>query len=136
MLSTMIHLEVNENFKDYCPLILYPYSEKIAELKAYPSIVITDTIEDQVAELIKITNPSHVFSPEELRERVNVFFRENNKEDYGVWVYYPWRNALVRILDEADFVHLRTSRNKYKITPEEQEKLGKKRIGIIGLSVG
>ena len=31
---------------------------------------------------------------------------------------------------------MRTNRNKYKITPEEEALLSKKKIGIIGLSVG
>lgn len=55
---------------------------------------------------------------------------------YGVWVYYPWSNNLVHLLDEDEFIKVRTNRNIYKILPEEIETLGKKKIGIIGLSVG
>ncbi|HLW21348.1 MAG TPA: ThiF family adenylyltransferase [Cyclobacteriaceae bacterium] len=133
----MPFVEVNENYR---PLLLYPKSrqdaQKLEELKARPFIVLTDSIEDQVAELIKINNPSETFSTEELADRVKAFFKDTPKEGFGVWVYYPWRNTLVRVLDEADFIHLRTSRNKYKITQEEQDKLQSKTIGIIGLSVG
>jgi hypothetical protein len=62
--------------------------------------------------------------------------KEVDKNIYGHWVYYPWRNTLVRILEEPDFINVRTSRNKYKITQEEHDLLKRKRIGIIGLSVG
>jgi molybdopterin/thiamine biosynthesis adenylyltransferase len=54
----------------------------------------------------------------------------------GVWIYYPWRKNLVRILDEEDFVFLRTIRNRDKITEKEQNSLLSKTIGIVGLSVG
>ncbi len=42
----------------------------------------------------------------------------------------------MRVLAEKDFIRLRTSRNRYKITQEEQDLLCSKKIGIIGLSVG
>src|SRR5690606_25672346 len=56
--------------------------------------------------------------------------------EYGVWVYYPWSHRLVHLLDEKEFVEVRTNRNQYKITPEEQALLATKKIGVIGLSVG
>lgn len=40
------------------------------------------------------------------------------------------------MLDEKEFVEVRTNRNKYKITDNEQKDLATKIIGIIGLSVG
>jgi len=42
----------------------------------------------------------------------------------------------VHVLDESEFVELRTNRNRYLITAAEQEVLAGKRIGIVGLSVG
>src|SRR5262249_55544663 len=57
-------------------------------------------------------------------------------DQYGVWVYYPWSGRLVHILDEDEFAELRTNRNRYKITPEEQATLAQKRLGVVGLSVG
>ncbi len=58
------------------------------------------------------------------------------QHDYGVWVYYPWSKTLVHLLDEAEFIQVRTNRNQLKITREEQEVLRQKKIGVIGLSVG
>jgi molybdopterin/thiamine biosynthesis adenylyltransferase/nitroreductase len=52
------------------------------------------------------------------------------------WVYYPWRNAIVRILGPLAFRALRTDRNRNKITREEQAELGSRVIGVVGLSVG
>src|SRR5690606_500097 len=40
------------------------------------------------------------------------------------------------LLDEAEFVAMRTNRNQYKITQEEQDVLATRKIGVIGLSVG
>lgn len=40
------------------------------------------------------------------------------------------------MLDEEEFIKVRSNRNQYKITLKEQEILNTKRIGIIGLSVG
>jgi molybdopterin/thiamine biosynthesis adenylyltransferase len=51
-------------------------------------------------------------------------------------VYYPWNNALVHLLDEPEFIAVRTNRNQHKITGAEQAVLRSKKIGIIGLSVG
>lgn len=53
-----------------------------------------------------------------------------------VWVHYPWQRALVRALPAAEFVEVRSSRNRYKITPSEQGRLRRATIGVVGLSVG
>ena len=131
---------VKEGQYSYRPIILSPASHedsnKMAALKKGRLTMVSDTIEGQVAELIKINHPTERFSPEVLQRKVNEFFEEKDKETFGVWVYYPWRNSLVRILEERDFIQLRTSRNRYKITDEEQAILQTKKIGIIGLSVG
>ncbi len=125
---------------DYEPLILSAKSGKslslIKKFQNDPLIQVVDTIEDQVAELIKIDHPSQKFSKEELDIQVGLFFREQSKEKYGNWIFYPWKNQLVHTLPKGDFIRLRTSRNKYKITQEEQDLLQTKKIGVIGLSVG
>ncbi len=42
----------------------------------------------------------------------------------------------MHVLDKEEFVEVRTNRNKYKITDDEQNHLAAKKIGVIGLSVG
>lgn len=99
-------------------------------------LYVNNNIENQVKELIKINNPKRKFSDNELQESFNQWLGDKNLDFYGTWVYYPWNNNLVHLVEEEDFIRLRTSRNQYKITPEEQEALAIKKIGVIGLSVG
>lgn len=111
-------------------------SELLESLKTDPGMEILDQLDGQVAEWIKIKNPEKDLKTEALTEKVKEFFETNPRDQYGNWVYYHWRRQLVRVLEEDDFIDVRTSRNRYKITQEEQEILNSKRIGVIGLSVG
>ncbi|RYX84404.1 Rv1355c family protein, partial [bacterium] len=97
---------------------------------------IHDEIYGQLQELIKINNPSKKLTNEEYKFLIEEHINCNKIDDYGLWVYYPWIKKLVHILDEAEFVKVRTNRNQYKITEDEQELLKTKKIGIVGLSVG
>lgn len=110
--------------------------EEFSSLLQTPGITVIDEIHGQVKEMIRFQNPSEKFSPEELDAKVNQHLSVSTPLRYGVWVYYPWSNRLVHILDEQEFVDVRTSRNQYKITREERDILAKKKIGVIGLSVG
>lgn len=110
-----------------------------AELKAFISskkdMTIFDTIHSQLSELIKLNHPHKKLSKEESLHLV-ALHTGGNTDQYGVWVYFPWSNKLVHLLDEKEFTQVRTNRNMYKITPEEVAVLKTKKIGIIGLSVG
>ncbi len=105
-------------------------------LAQYPHIQVFDELQSQLEELIKSLNPSTVFSKETLQDAIKLHLKNTVPAYYGVWVYYPWSARLVHMVDEQEFVFLRTSRNQYKITPEERDQLATKRIGVIGLSVG
>ncbi|WP_441960234.1 Rv1355c family protein [Mycolicibacterium houstonense] len=52
------------------------------------------------------------------------------------WVYYPWRRSLVHLLGPVAFNRLRLDRNRNLISAEEQRRLSRLRIGVVGLSVG
>ncbi|TAH27560.1 MAG: Rv1355c family protein [Cytophagales bacterium] len=95
-----------------------------------------DSIQSQLKDLIQIRHPASILLNTELNELVKIHLGTMNIDEYGVWVYYPWSNRLVHLLPEEEFIEVRTNRNLYKITPQERELLAKKRIGIIGLSVG
>lgn len=97
---------------------------------------VCDEIYGQLQELIKSQNPSIKIKPDEYPDLVNKHLAGMDILEYGVWVYYPWSQRLVHLLDEDEFVEVRTNRNRYKITREEQNKLKQKKIGIVGLSVG
>lgn len=111
--------------------------ERLRELlKRCPTLVVHDELLSQLGELVRALNPSVKFGKPELAEAAKAHLGTTPSEDYGVWVYYPWSGRLVHLLDEAEFALVRTDRNRNKITREEQVRLGKKRIGVIGLSVG
>jgi tRNA A37 threonylcarbamoyladenosine dehydratase len=117
---------------------IYNENDRIAfsQILDKPGILLTDYVLDQVKELMKITHPHLKLSPQEQEEAALQHITPLSIKDYGVWVYYPWSNRLVHIVDEKEFVELRTSRNQYKITREERDLLARKKIGVIGLSVG
>jgi molybdopterin/thiamine biosynthesis adenylyltransferase len=99
-------------------------------------ITVCDEIEGQLRELIKSLNPAIKIKTEEYPPLIEKHISTTAMEDYGVWVYYPWSQRLVHLLDEEEFVAVRTNRNQYKITKAESAILTTKKIGIIGLSVG
>jgi len=101
-----------------------------------PTLKVFNEIESQLKELIKLRSPKIKFKKDELEKAVKYHLGNTNIDDYGVWVYYPWSLTLIHILDKEEFVEVRTNRNKYKITDEESTILVKKKIGIMGLSVG
>src|SRR5215469_15304693 len=95
-----------------------------------------DSILTQVHDLIRTRLPGRKLSAEELDALTRDHLSNRPIDEYGVWAYYGWSGRLVHILNEAEFIELRTNRNRYKITTDEQQKLASKRIGVIGLSVG
>ena len=122
------------------PIILNPQIpedwEQITQIKADKRNFISDEILSQVSDLIKSDFPDKTFSKEELKQRALDFFGDVECDRYGNWIYYPWKYTLVHLLPEKEFIKVRTLRNNYKITPLEQQELSKKKIGIVGLSVG
>lgn len=100
------------------------------------NIFIFNEIHGQLRELIKLLNPTKKLEDGDYDYLIKQHLNGIPMEEYGVWVYYPWSNRLIHILDESEFIEVRTNRNQYKITPKEREKLSKQKIGIIGLSVG
>lgn len=107
-----------------------------ALLNAKPHIKIHDELDSQLDELIKSKHPKKKPDPDQLKALKLLHLGDLNMEDYGVWVYYPWSERLVHLLDEEEFVNMRTNRNVYKITPQERDILGKQIVGVVGLSVG
>lgn len=105
-------------------------------LKDHPGLFIHDEIEGQLKELIKSKNPTIRIKADEYPEFIKKQLDGVNIREYGVWVYYPWAGRVVHILDEEEFIFLRTAANRHKITEEERDILGTKKIGVIGLSVG
>ena len=132
---------LNQNNNCFRPIIyrLNLESDKKAFetlLEEVSNVLIFDEINSQLTELIKLRNPKLKFDLLQVNGLIEKHLGGIPIEEYGVWVYYPWSNRLVHLLDEEEFVLVRTNRNQYKITPEECSILSKKKIGVIGLSVG
>lgn len=95
-----------------------------------------DTLLAQLYELLETRNPSRDLTEADLRALAAAHLKDTVLAHHGTWVFYPWSGCLARVLPEAEFKELRTSRNRNKITAEEQALLRTKRVGVVGLSVG
>lgn len=128
---------MENSFKAEILDIRQPEDKKIIDvLLNDKSIQKFDTLYSQLEELMKIKFPAVNFSAAEMDEAIQTHLQGKRLEDYGLWIFYPWSNRLVRTLYEEEFVSVRTNRNQLKITKEEQDILRSKTVGIIGLSVG
>ncbi len=99
-------------------------------------LTIVDQIFSQLKDLIKIKNIGTTFTEQEMQNAIDTHLQNIDIGNYGNWVFYPWKNTLVHILPEQEFIAVKTNRNCNKITMEEQAHLATKKVGIIGLSVG
>ena len=134
-----LHTKSIENV--YAPLFFRLYIKEDKDrlnslLNNNTHITVCDELIGQLEELVKSKNPKVKYTKESLNEAAVKYLGKIEPEQYGVWVYYPWANRLVHLLDEEEFVFVRTNRNHYKITLEEEQILSTKKIGVIGLSVG
>lgn len=105
-------------------------------LKSNPFIQIYNEIEGQLRELIKSLNPSIRIKANEYPELIKKHLDGQEISEYGTWIYYPWSTRLIHVLPEKEFIDLRTAANRNKITTPERDILSKKKVGVIGLSVG
>lgn len=105
-------------------------------LETHSDRIVRDQFASQKKELFKIQNPKKRLSQNELDVLFDDWKADKEVDHEGIWVYYPWSNILIHVLEKNEFVALRTSRNQHKISKKEQEELGTKKLGIIGLSVG
>jgi molybdopterin/thiamine biosynthesis adenylyltransferase len=92
----------------------------LQQLRADARIEFIDTVRQQAATLRELRPaPSAEVTAEPTR-----------------WVYYPWRRTVVRVLGPRGFRLARLDRNRNLITADELVRLGRLRIGVVGLSVG
>lgn len=137
--SKMYHdTEINYTYK---PVFIskerYADKEKfLSFIEDYRGKTILDLFASQKKELIRIRNPKKRLTTDEVEQRYSEWAVGRDADTEGHWIYYPWSERLLHVVAEDEFIELRTSRNQYKITPEEQKELAGRSIGIIGLSVG
>ena len=116
---------------DYKPTILdlKKPKDKAVFMVLRKKCQIVDEFETQIRELNLVRNPKLL-----IRGRGESFV--NISKCKNIWVYYPWRNYLVKILDKREYELLRLSRNHNLITPKEQKKFTDFRLSITGLNTG
>lgn len=110
--------------------------KKFNELITNGSIFLHDEMYEHLKEMFKCRNPKRALTETEYKELIAAHLAGKDIIEYGAWVYYRWSKRLVHILDEGEFIEVRTSRNQYKITLQERDLLSEKRVGVVGLSVG
>lgn len=113
--------------------------EALAKLRAdEKTLFVHDTLRNQLEELLVSRRPSekNKLTPHDRALLAKEFLGDRALEEYGTWVYYAWSRRLVHVMPEIEFRELRSNRNLFLITAEEQNILGAARIGIVGLSAG
>lgn len=129
--------EARESFR---PLVLDPARPAdacvLAGLRDSSAVrEVHDRIEDQVEELLCCLTPEDPFAARS-RSHAVADVMDGRPDSYGRWVWYPWSGRLVHVLAPDEFRLVRTDRNRDKITREQQRALSRRRVGVIGLSVG
>ncbi|MFE0606365.1 ThiF family adenylyltransferase [Streptomyces sp. NPDC058892] len=129
--------EASESFR---PVVLDPARpDDAATLTALSASArlreVHDRIEEQVDELLRCRDPRDPFGGRSPADAVADVLGERPAA-YGRWIWYPWSGRLVHLLPEAEFRLVRTDRNRDKITRDQQQDLLRRRVGVIGLSVG
>lgn len=60
----------------------------------------------------------------------------NKLVENPTFVYFPWKNSIVKIPDKESFQKIRISRNRGLVSEADQKKIGSFRIAFAGLNVG
>jgi len=120
----------------YKPVIIRKESEALPLIKNKGTNYI-DAFSHQLKELFFIVqtqfigqNKAQVYKTKEFKD-----FCVKSKNNF-VHVHFPWNNSLVKTMPRAEYLELKTNRNRDLITKEEQDILRGKRIGVFGMSVG
>lgn len=111
--------------------------ERIAALRSDGRVFRSvDTLDEQLRDLARTRSPGARLEGEALERAVGAILDGRARDEYGVYVHYPWSGLLVRLLAPGDFRELRFDRNRNKLTREEQARLATRTVAVVGLSVG
>ena len=106
-------------------------------LKSHRGTQVVDQCARNLEELFLLRNPKYRFDKNyrEAFEKFSSKIRKSFEREFA-WFYFPWLHTIVRYLPHAMHQELRTGRNRYLITGEEQKKYYDAVIGVLGMSVG
>ena len=123
--------------KSWQPVPISP--DELENLKGkYLGLQVVDQYRKNLEELFLLRNPKYRFD-KNYQADFEKFFAdqvESGANNAGNWFYYPWLNTIIHFLIDDMQQELRTGRNRYLITEEEQKKFYKATIAILGMSVG
>jgi hypothetical protein len=131
----MSHSQPNVLFKEH-DIIACSETQILNDAMAGDGFERIDTFRAQLKELFRCKNPSLAPGTASFEQLWTEFAAQNDRPECGNWVRLPWLFKWVRILEESDFLEVLRSRNKNKIRSEEQRRLARHTILVIGLSVG
>ncbi len=96
-----------------------------------------DCFDDLLEELFRIRFPQIGEEQESYKKTLVDFKRKySTGQQSERWIYYSRKKILVHMLPAEETFEIRTARNRYLITEEEQNRFRNSHIGICGLSVG
>lgn len=98
------------------------------------SVTVHDGIDQITEDMFELTHPHQKGDVEALDEYAQTLGEQGI--GYGQWVHFPWQRNVVRYPEPEDHLRLRTFRNQYLITEEEQNTLYDKTVAVFGMSVG
>lgn len=104
----------------------------VSRFKRRADVVVVDRYREMLHDLFLLRNPRCRFD-KNYKKPLREFMRQAPE---GTWFYHPWSRALVHFLPEDMHQELRTGRNRYLITAQEQRRYYRAVVGIAGLSVG
>lgn len=97
-------------------------------------VPVVDAYTSALKELFSIEHPELKREDPSRPALLETFMQSNQLPER--FVYYPWRNVVMRTVDEQIYFKLRTARNRTIITEAEQAAYRECAVGVVGLSVG
>jgi hypothetical protein len=104
-------------------------------INKHPEVKIVDDYLHQIDELFTVTHPNLAHDNDKKIAYIKKNFGDSPHKT-GNWIYFPWNNTFVHLLEKNLFYEARTARNKPLITRHQQHRFGDLVVGIVGLSVG
>ena len=125
-----------ENLQTFKPLI-FRNEKEANNLVSDKKVIRIDAFSRQIRELFFIDNNKYIGTDKDKAYESSDFKNYlDSKKDSFVYIYYPWNFHLVKSVDDQDYFRLKTNRNQDLITAEEQKKLSKYNVAVLGMSVG
>ncbi|HEX8245194.1 MAG TPA: Rv1355c family protein [Longimicrobium sp.] len=95
-----------------------------------------DTLERQIHDLLRVRARRGDLSAADLRDGRAALLGGGDPAAYGRWIFFPWSGRLVHVLPPAEYAELRLDRNRHQVTADEQRRLARFHVGIVGLTTG